>query len=134
MNDELFNEKIAVLNHDAGCSVFYSGGCTCDLQARRAKVEVKIEKHNAAVDRETALVMFRSTLALHGTPSSAAARVAIMFAARMAAEAGMPATEFRDLATDEYALAKDAKKADDRALRQTIDAAVEKVDAMKEKP
>ena len=38
MNDKLFNEKIAVLNHDAGCSVFYSGGCTCDLQARRAKV------------------------------------------------------------------------------------------------
>jgi hypothetical protein len=60
------------------------------------------------LDRETALVMFRSTLALHGTPSSAATRVAIMFAARMAAEAGMPATEFRDLATDEYALAKGA--------------------------
>jgi hypothetical protein len=47
MNDELFDEKIAVLNHDAGCSLFYSGGCTCDLQARRAKVEAKIEKHDA---------------------------------------------------------------------------------------
>lgn len=59
-------------------------------------------------DRETALILFRSTLALHGTPSPEAARIAIMFAARMAAEAGIPATEFRDLATDEYALAKDA--------------------------
>lgn len=48
MNDELFDEKVAVLNHDAGCSLFYSGGCTCDLQARRAKVEAKIEKHDAA--------------------------------------------------------------------------------------
>lgn len=60
------------------------------------------------LDREAALVMFRSTLALHGPPSSHAARIAVMFAARMAAEAGMPATEFRDLATDEYALAKGA--------------------------
>jgi hypothetical protein len=49
MNDELFDEKIAVLNHDAGCSLFYSGGCTCDLNARRAKVEAKIEKHDATV-------------------------------------------------------------------------------------
>lgn len=90
------------------------------------------------LDREAALVLFRSTLALHGTPSSHAARMAVMFAARMAAEAGMTADEHATLAADEYALAKDAKKADDRALRQTIDAAVEKVDAeknaQKEKP
>jgi len=76
------------------------------------------------LDRETALVLFRSTLALHGPPSSAAARVAVMFAARMAAEAGMPATEFRDLATDEYALAKGA----------SIDAAIDDAQNKKEKP
>lgn len=74
------------------------------------------------LDREAALVMFRSTLALHGTPSSAAVRIAVMFAARMAAEAGMTADEHSTLAADEYALAKGA----------SIDAAIDDAQNKKE--
>lgn len=83
-------------------------------------------------DRETALIMFRSTLALHGTPSPEAARIAIMFAARMAAEAGMLVGEYRRLTTDEYELARGENKAADLALRNTIDETLVKQDQERE--
>jgi hypothetical protein len=68
------------------------------------------EKALLADARETALVMFRSTLALHGTPSSHAVCIAMMFAALMAEEAGVPAEEAMRLFTDEYARAKASKE------------------------
>jgi hypothetical protein len=68
------------------------------------------EKALLADARETALVMFRSTLALHGTPSSHAVHIAVLFAARMAEEAGVPAEEAVRLFIDEYARAKASKE------------------------
>jgi pseudouridine-5'-phosphate glycosidase len=68
------------------------------------------EKALLADAHETAIVMFRSTLALHGMPSSHAVCIAMLFAARMAEEAGVPAEEATRLFADEYARAKASKE------------------------